>query len=206
MTQTLSRIQTLMKIAKVISIIAIVFASIGLVCSVGAGLAFYFGGDEMLSMEFGESTVGETIFDDVTPNIESLYILFIVGAIACIVEIIISDTAKKYFKFEIKEGTPFTYEGAQKLKKFGILAIVLPLVGELLSVGVVFAFMATHSNLEIGDVTYGASIGVGVIALLFAVVFKHGAQLSEVQKQTALEKSALEKKQKQAEQRRGYRY
>lgn len=211
MKKTLGTIQNIMKIGRVISIIVLVCAIIGMVGSLIGGICVYAMGEEIISekveMEDGtEITIGELVFDEFIPGLEAVYVIMIGAFIACLVEVIISDRAQKYFKFEIKEGTPFTFEGAKKLKNFGIVAIVLPLVGSIITEGVIIALSMANPEALMGEISFTASIGTGVMAILIALVFKHGAELNEVQKKANLEKEALQKKQKQLEERRNYYY
>lgn len=209
MKKTLGTIQTIMKIGRAISIIVLVCAIIGMVGSLIGGVCVYAMGEEIINekieMEDGtEITFGELVFDEYLPGIEAVYAMMIGAFIACLVEVIISDRAQKYFKFEIKEGTPFTFDGAKKLKNFGIVAIVLPIVGSILTEGAIMALSMLNPEALLGDIAFTSSIGTGVMAILIALVFKHGAELNEVQKQANKEKEALEKKAKKLEERRGY--
>lgn len=211
MKKTLGTIQTIMKIGRAISIIVLVCAIIGMVGSLIGGVCVYAMGEEIINekieMEDGtEITFGELVFDEYLPGIEAVYAMMIGAFIACLVEVIISDRAQKYFKFEIKEGTPFTFDGARKLKNFGIVAIVLPIVGSIITEGAIIALSILNPEALFGDIAFTSSIGTGVMAILIALVFKHGAELNEVQKQANKEKEALQKKQKQLEERRNYYY
>lgn len=178
--KSLNTIQRLMKIARVIATIVLVFSIIGMVgCAVG-GVALYLTKDmDIGAIELEEGvTVGDTTLDEDTPTIEALYFSFIAAFIACVIEVILSDRARRYFKFAIKEGTPFTYDGAKRLKNLGILYIVLAVVASIVEAVVYFVFIATFGDvINLSEATYGISIGTGVMMLIFAVVFKHGAEM-----------------------------
>ncbi|MBQ8177714.1 MAG: hypothetical protein IJ033_00840 [Clostridia bacterium] len=212
MKKTLSTIQGLMRLGRVLTIITLVFSIIGMVgCAVG-GVALYATGDLIIETEQGDITLGEFVYDETMATMEMLYFVIIVAFFACMTEVIISDRMAKYFKFELSEGTPFTFEGAKKLKKVGILAIVLPIVVEIVA-AVIAVFLlanvpealpATESTST--EITYASSLGTGVMMLIFSLIFKHGAELNEAQKKANMEKDALAKKAEQATQRRGYYY
>lgn len=212
MKKTLSTIQGLMRLGRVLTIITLVFSIIGMVgCAVG-GVALYATGDLIIETEQGDITLGELVYDETMATMEMFYFVIIVAFLACMTEVIISDRMAKYFKFELSEGTPFTFEGAKKLKKVGILAIVLPIVVEIVA-AVIAVFLlanvpealpATESTST--EITYASSLGTGVMMLIFSLIFKHGAELNEAQKKANMEKDALAKKAEQATQRRGYYY
>ena len=212
MKKTLSTIQGLMRLGRVLTIITLVFSIIGMVgCAVG-GVALYATGDLIIETEQGDITLGELVYDETMATMEMFYFVIIVAFLACMTEVIISDRMAKYFKFELSEGTPFTFEGAKKLKKVGILAIVLPIVVEIVA-AVIAVFLlanvpealpATESTST--EITYASSLGTGVMMLIFSLIFKHGAELNEAQKKANMENDALAKKAEQATQRRGYYY
>ena len=178
--KSLNTIQTLMKIARVIATIVLVFSIIGMVgCAVG-GVALYLTKDmDIGAIELEEGvTVGDITLDEYTPTIEAVYFSVIAAFIACVIEVILSDRARRYFKFAVKEGTPFTYDGAKRLKNLGILYIVLAVVASIVEAVVYFVFTATFGDvINLSEVTYGSAIGTGVMMLIFAVVFKHGAEM-----------------------------
>ncbi len=178
--KSLNTIQTLMKIARVISIIVLVFSIIGMVSSAVGGLSLYLIKDiDFGAIEIEEGiTLGDVTFDEFTPSIEAVYFSVIISFIACLVEVILSDRARRYFKFAIKEGTPFTFDGAKKLKNLGILYIVLSVVAVIVEGVLFFLFTLTYGDrISFSEVTYGTSIGTGIMMLIFALVFKHGAEM-----------------------------
>ena len=95
----------------------------------------------------------------------------------------------------------------------GILAIVLPIVMELVAgvIGIILLANIPEVAPEVAgtgstEITFASSLGTGVMMLLFALIFKHGAELNEAQKKANMEKDALEKKVESAKERRGYYY
>ncbi len=183
-TKTLRTIQGFMKLARFICSVIIVCCVIGLVGSLlGIGGIAIFGDEfqdeindivnEVYLEEYGFE-YGEIYFEDV------YYILAMV-VLSCLMEVILAARARKYFKAEIKVGTPFTFDGAKTLKKLGILYIVLPIVfGILETIG--FAIYSAAIGIEMmPDFTSTTTgIGTGVMMLLIALVFKHGAEVSGI--------------------------
>lgn len=207
MKKTLGTIQSLMKLGKAISILVIIFSVIGMIGALIAGVVFYIEGDLIIETAIGELELGELGEDiEVMLTKESLIYMMVVAFVACLTEIIIASESKKYFKFEIKEGTPFTFEGAKKLKKVGILAIVLPIVMGIVLFAVEVVISALNPEVNLGDTAFTVSIGTGIMMLIFSLIFKHGAELNEVQKKANLEKEDMEKKLQKRSERNQYYY
>jgi len=198
MKKTLKSIQGLMKLGRVLSIIMLVFAIIGMVgCAIGA-VSLYLTEDMVIETEEGDITLGEVMLDEITPTIESVYYLMIVGFLACLTEVIICDRTAKYFKFELSEGTPFTFEGAKKLKKLGILTIVIPIILGIIMFGVSLVLSIENPDLILNEATYGVSISPGLMMLVFALIFKHGAELNDEQKKSREEVAKIKKRAEEA--------
>lgn len=62
----------------------------------------------------------------------------LVEFILTLTDAILFFNAFRYFSAEQKDGTPFTEKGAEKIKRLGILWIVLPTVSAILS-GVIYS-------------------------------------------------------------------
>ncbi|MDY3079257.1 MAG: hypothetical protein SOR56_03495 [Oscillospiraceae bacterium] len=104
----------------------------------------------------------------------------IIGSLLCSLIAALADgilclLALRYVKAEQADGTPFTFSGAQQLKRLGIQTIVIPLVAQILSAVVYEIFDATFQP-EWFD---GGSIIIGVVLILVALVFRYGAELEE---------------------------
>lgn len=207
MKKTLGTIQSLMKLSKAISILVLICSIIGMVGALIGGIVFYLEGDMIIETAIGELELGELGEDmEMMLTKEAVIYTMIVAFIACLTELIIANQSKKYFKFEIKEGTPFTFEGAKKLKKVGILAIILPIVMGIVVFAVEIIMLSANPESILGDITYTASIGTGIMMLIFSLIFKHGAELNEVQKKANLERENMEKKLKESNERNRYYY
>ena len=80
-----------------------------------------------------------------------------------------------YFFHELKDGTPFTKEGAKRILHLGIKTIVLPLVAAII-VGVIYGCYGID---EPSDIENGISVMFGIGLILISLVFKYGAELEE---------------------------
>lgn len=173
---TLSTLQRLSKLGKVLSGIALTFSMIGL-CGCTAGL---------LSLCFGTGGVmklGGVAFHGLISaeggyNIKSMTALLWGWLVACAGEGVLAGFAKGYFKNELNAGTPFTVAGARELLRLGILTIAIPAacavaggIAWLVSAG--FRGAPGISALHIGN---GASIALGVMFILGSLLCRYGAE------------------------------
>lgn len=195
MNKTLNSIQKISKIGKVISIIVLVCAIIGMVCCAIAATVLITMGNVIIETpeirEMFENAMNETDLSakEFAMELNRIAAIVIVGFISCLAEVILSNGAVKYFKFELAEGTPFTFAGAKKLKKLGILNIVLSVVCAIIAtfvVEIVFNRSVLFGSDSV-NINYYSSIGVGIMMLIFALIFKHGAEIVEKQKSTQVQ-------------------
>ena len=85
--------------------------------------------------------------------------------------------AGRYFKVEQAEGTPFTANGAELLKKLGIRCIYVPIVA-VAAVAVV-GLCLTMPELDGGLIGNLPGLIVGLVLLLVSLIFRYGAELEE---------------------------
>ena len=174
---SLKTIQTLAKVGKVLSTIIFVICIVGLVlCTAGAVLFTLNGAYSVqlntVFLKFIEVEV------DVTAPV--FYAIIAAAIIALVIEMILCASAKKYFRHELEDGTPFTERGAQELKSLGIRTIVLPLVGGLVYfIGLVaVAFLGNFSFPEV-EYTFTINLGLGITMLVVSALCRYGAALEE---------------------------
>lgn len=79
---------------------------------------------------------------------------------------------------ELKEGTPFTNAGADRIKWLGIMVIVLPNISMWITDGIYERIrLAEWNRLEdAGSITFG------IFLLLLAMVVRHGTELEQKSK------------------------
>lgn len=119
--KTLRTIQTLSKVGKILSTIVYIFCIIGF-CSCIAGILCIAVGEEAFNLN-GKS-LNDILMDASEMTLSTLYINMVVGAILCAGEAVLAKFARHYFKRELRDGTPFTLDGANEMKRLGILIIV----------------------------------------------------------------------------------
>ena len=174
--QSLKTIQTLSKIGKILSTIVFVFCIVGFcLCVVGAvGAALGFD-----AVEIGDVTIKGILQESEILTKDVLLAVAAGGAVVCLAEAVLAKFAAHYFERELRDGTPFTYGGAKELQRLGILAICLPLAGEIIASVLCAIALAAASEPELPDLAYESSIGIGIMMLVMAQVCKYGASLAE---------------------------
>ena len=105
------------------------------------------------------------------------------AGILCVGEAILSKIAERYFKREISDGTPFTFDGAKALKRLGVCAIVIPIAAKI--VAEIAAVVLEHAldgadTFEVGD---PVSVSLGIMMIVASLLCRHGAELSQGQPQ-----------------------
>lgn len=166
--KTLNTIQTLSKIGRILSKIVSIFCIVGFAICITAFVPVFIMGKNVFT--FGGITLKNIISDYRPYSVGSVCFALANGAILCAGEAVLAQFAAHYFDRELKDGTPFTLEGANELFRLGILAIAIPLVTRLTSefaetilnavyVGDVYPmFTATYSPALLGAAFIFASL------------------------------------------------
>lgn len=171
MSNTLDTVQKFFKAGKIVT-------TIGFVCSI-AGAAGCIIGAIVLKAAGIDSEITEMVMSTDGMNFETAFASCIAGLIVCAGAIAASYFGRKYFKNELEAGTPFTFEGAQEIRRLGIITIAVPLGAEILS-SIVYEIMAAVMN-GVGEsqVAGDASVVLGIVLIGLSFVFKYGAELRE---------------------------
>lgn len=177
MKKTLSTIQTLFKLGKILSTIAFVcsvvaasLSLVGIVClAAGAEKVFQIGG----------VTVHGIIANKAGITTDQMISAISVWLIVVIAETVLAWFAKTYFKRELAVGTPFTLEGAKELKRLGILTVALPLGANIVASivnGILAEFLSNTWKLDLDN---GGSVSLGIMFLVLALVCRYVAELEQ---------------------------
>lgn len=80
-----------------------------------------------------------------------------------------------YCLAELKEGTPFTNAGADRIRRLGIITIVVSLVSSFVAEGICKIMGLTEWD------TFGSGVDItfGICLILLSVVFRYGAELEQ---------------------------
>ena len=159
--------QILTKIAMILSFVWAGLALLGMLCG-----AVWYGGGTVVG-------VGQA----------QLYSLTKTGGLIQMIAVLLTDAtlaltdgtllafALAYFKAEQADGTPFTYRGAEQIKRLGIRTIVLPLVAAILTAVVRELFGLLQNTGADWDNLSGLTMGI--VLILASLIFRYGAELEE---------------------------
>ena len=177
----LNTIQTLSKIAKVVSNVIFVCAIVGACLSAAGILSLAFG---LEGFKLGGVTITSILQDKAALSEGTLYARMAESIIYCIVYGVLSKVSMNYFKRELADGTPFTVDGAKALLRLGILSICIPLAGQIL-----YAIAQSILTKALPDVapsetdTIG-SVSIGIALIVISLLCRYGAELRR-EKETA---------------------
>lgn len=96
----------------------------------------------------------------------------IVAIILCLGEAILAKYSEHYFNREPIDGTPFNIDGANELKRLGILTICIPLITQILS-EIVNGITKETSTLSLDC---SGSIMLGLMFIVLSIVCRYGAE------------------------------
>lgn len=160
--KNLNTLQTLCKIGKILSKIVFIFAVVGACLCVVGLICLPLGGGEIFKL-----------------GSVDLYALS-AWLIVLVVKAVLAKFAELYFKRERAAGTPFTMEGAQELRRLGILTICIPTGCALLAQivqSIVSALAETDAAEWISAYDNESHILLGVTFLIVSVLCRYGAEL-----------------------------
>lgn len=169
MSKSLSTLQTIAKVAKILCKIAFIFCIVGGIgCLLGLLTLLVFGADTFEAIDLLESNPFYTGV-----------LGCIVGVIACIGEAIVAYYGERYFAHELQVGTPFTQDGAKEIFRLGIMSIIVSVAISVLT-GIVYGiFMILDPAITDFDVSVSVSLTTGLVLLLLSVIFRYGAEIRE---------------------------
>ena len=78
------------------------------------------------ALKLGSVTLKGIINTEAETTVGTIYTAMAVGLILCAGAAVLAKFAECYFKHELADGTPFTFSGAEELKRLGILTICIP--------------------------------------------------------------------------------
>lgn len=175
--KTLQTIQKLSKIGKVISTIVFIASIIGVVGCIAGIIALACIPEETFSLR------GVTVHgiveksDDI--SIGTCYTMMTIAIIMCAGEAVLAKIAELYFRDELADGTPFTFDGAHKLMRLGICDICIPL-GTTIAANIAYEIMK-YSLQDVAEMNIDSavSVGMGIMFILISLLCKYGAELTQ---------------------------
>lgn len=172
--KTLQTIQTIDKVARIISKIVFVCCIVGFcLCIVGiVSLAI-----SAPMIKFGGVTLESILQNKANLNEGTLYASMAAGAILCAGEAVLAKFTVHYTERELRDGTPFTFDGAKELLRLGILSICIPLGTQGVAQAVHAILGKVFTDVGPLDLEPAASVGVGILVLILALICKYGAEM-----------------------------
>lgn len=174
MNKSLKTIQGFSKAGKILSKIVFIF-SIVMFCTLAVGLIGLMFGSDVFKL--GGESIASYIEDEAQLSLEAIYSSAITGMIISACEIFIAKTAENYFKFEINEKTPFTFEGAKKMRTLGIVTVCVTLASQPIcgiADSITAKVMGSAESFE-SDAT--ANIIIGVTFIIVSFLCSYGAEI-----------------------------
>lgn len=171
----LKTIQKIAKACKVISKIIWICCIVNIVSSLVGIIILAKGADE--AIKIGGVSLYGIISSETGMTRGTMYAAMAAGIITYIGSLIPAIYAERYFKNELKAGTPFTYSGAKELKSLAILTIVIPLASTVLAglaISAIGSKLGTASDISPDNYL---SLGLGIGLLIMSVIFRYGAGL-----------------------------
>ena len=175
--KTLNTIQTLSKISKIISKIIIICSIVGLCCCIVGIISLAF---SMESFKLGGVTFESILQDKANLSEGMLYAEMAQGIVYCIGTIILAKFAENYFKRELNEGTPFTFNGAKELMRLGILSICIPIGEQIISSIVYTVLTKVLTNVAPTKFQVVDSVSVGIALIVISLLCRYGAELKSI--------------------------
>lgn len=165
----LEKIQKGMRVLQILSKIILIFAIVGVaLASIGATLV----ATDVANME------NQFLhFISVTAEMSKGQLVgtLIAAAVSLLFGGVITAFVYRYFTAELKEGTPFTDAGADRIKRLGIMEIVLSVI----SMGIVDGIYEKIGLTEWNRFDDAGSITFGICLILLSMVVRYGAELEQ---------------------------
>ena len=165
MSKSLSILQTIAKVTRIVCKVLFILCIIGAVGSlIGLVAIMAFG---PLAEAMGAESMDLGVLGCVT------------GLIACVGEAVFFRLAERYCEHELEAGTPFTQAGAKEILRLGIASLIISVSIAVLCSMASGIFAILHSGFSDMDVSASVSIETGLFLLLLSVIFRYGAETRE---------------------------
>ena len=157
--------QILTKIAMILTIVGASFCALGALCAVT-----WYAGGTVFSL-FGTPV---PMFAE-SAELGRMMAMLLSEMVVLIANAVLLGLAGHYFKTEQADGTPFTADGANRVKRLGIHCIWLPIVATVIATVILKCFGADGSV----ELTNLPGIATGIVLILASLIFRYGAELAD---------------------------
>lgn len=158
-----------MNVLQILAKILMVIAYVGAALALAGGILVAAGvlSTENQFLHFLSNTAGVSA--------KQLTGILIAAAASLLAGGILATCAGRYFTKEQKEGTPFTNAGADRIRRLGILTIIVSLVSVCITDGI-YEVIGLNDWNRFDD---AGGILPGICLILLAMVFRYGAELEQ---------------------------
>lgn len=169
----LEKIQKGMSILQVFSKIILIFAAVGVaLTSISAVLV----ATDVLN---AENQFLRFLAVEAGVSKEQIIGILTAAAISLLFGGILTAFAYRYFTAELKEGTPFTNAGADRIKQLGIVMVVVSVISTAITEGI----YERMSQVEWNRFDDAGSIAFGIFLIALSVVIRYGAEKEQKNKE-----------------------
>lgn len=165
--QNLIKVQKACHVFKVLVTIAMVVCFIAAAATISAFVSMYAFNSNVIFQMVAEE-LPDVSREETLAGILSMFFEALADAILLVI-------ARSYLVFELREKTPFTAKGADKMRSLGIICIVMPVVASILSAVVYTYYGFESSSYE----TENTGIIIGIVLIVLSFVLRYGADLEQ---------------------------
>lgn len=165
--QNLMKVQKACQVFKVLVTVAMVICFIASAAMLFSFVSMYAFESEGIFQMIAED-VPDMSREEMLSNILSMFISALSDAVLLAI-------ARSYLVFELREKTPFTAKGADKLRNLGIMCIVIPVVTSIIAAVIYRYYGFDTSSFE----TENTGVIIGVVLIVASVVLRYGSDLEQ---------------------------
>lgn len=173
--KTLKTIQTLSKIGKIVSKVVYICCIVGFSGCIFGIIALAVGADVV---KIGGVTLDVLLKREADVSLSTLYTVIASAMPLCAGGAALAKIAERYFSHELKDGTPFSAEGAKELLMLGIWIIVIPLCSVVVANIVQEIMAAVMTDVVKTKLEGWTSVGLGIAFIVMAIMCRYGYELS----------------------------
>lgn len=174
MIRKLDIIQTLAKIGRLLSILALIISALSVI---GCVFNFGFSGPVMMYRDIGGTHIlRDFLGAPVEITEKARFAVFAAMLMIYAAHTAVAFLAVRYFSNELVEGTPFTFYGADEMKRLGLITVTAPLAAKALA-RIILAFFTDGGLIDIRLVD-GVLI-IGIMLFVMSSICRYGAILRD---------------------------
>jgi len=176
MNKNLKIIQLISKIFKIINKIAFICCIVGVIFSIAGAIVF-----KVIPLDFtfdDGRTAKEIIETEGGVTVNTIFVTFVIAAILCAFEAVVSRFNEIYFRNELAAGTPFTYQGAKEMFALAVVNFAIPFLSSITCASIFAVLKSQYTDVEqLFELNGFESLPISVCYVIFSIVFKYGADL-----------------------------